>query len=147
MKKIKSLGLSLVVLLLSIGIVGCGGIITPVPKIEVTKASGNAIIIRKNSFVGSAVYYIVKLDGKNIAHIRTGQYFSIPLSVGTHSIGVKCFGGIFPIWHEDIVTTEIYDNTTVNFIINPNIICADIKLIDNKKAKLILQESYKILLN
>jgi len=148
MKRIKSLGLSLsVVLLLSVGFTGCGGLITPVPMIGVNEAKGNAIIMRNINFVGAGVYYVVKLDGKNIAHIRTGEHFSIPLSVGIHNIGVKCFGGIFPIWHEDTVTTEIYNKTTVHFVISPNIICADIKLIDNKEAKLRLQKSNEIILN
>jgi len=125
---------------------GCGGVIKQIPMISKHTLKGNVVVLRNKNIIGMGVDYIVKLDGDNIAKIGTGKHLSMPLSIGTHEIGVKCFGGIFPVWHEDIIPVKIHNNTTTYLLISPSPICANIEKITSSAASIKLKTSKVLLL-
>ena len=66
-------------------------------------------ITRDTAFVGSAVNYILKIDGKRVAAFATGETLKIYLESGEYSFGViveRSIFGISPIDETDVGIKE-----------------------------------------
>lgn len=54
------------------------------------KAVGTIIIVRDSGFYGTLADVIVFVDGKRVGILRPGQKFTLPLSEGSHVVGINC---------------------------------------------------------
>ncbi len=112
----------------TLGLSGCAsGQIGTLP-VTTQAAAANVHVLRVSSIMGVGIAFRIAYDGQNIFDIRSGQVGSFPVPPGTHTIEVKCFGGLLPI----VQTEDVEENFTTGkdyyFLVQPDIVtCASIQ--------------------
>jgi hypothetical protein len=132
----------LLTLVCAIFIAGCAsGPIGKLSPIVDEKRSGEITVIRVSSIVGVANSYIVTLNGTDVFAIRSGQYTKFKFNEGEHYIGIKCFGGWSPTWKQDSLRFTIAPNSSLYFLVSPNMSCASIVSIAEADGRNRMQSS------
>lgn len=126
------------------GLFGCAssGRIGDLPKTRDGVPTSLLVLIRPSHFAGSAVSYYMKLDGKEIFSIRSGEDTSITISSGEHRLTVKCAGGPTTPWEEHGGLILVPPNQAVYMEVTPDLTaCAKIHALEPVEAKRLLLDS------
>ncbi|MEO7622536.1 MAG: hypothetical protein ABIS30_05675 [Gallionella sp.] len=121
----------------------------PVNKLpEAETDTNNITILRNNEFYGSAIHFWPTVDNEDIAGLLVKQHVSFILPNGKHFIGVRCFGGEWPLWrtwkHEQL-EVEVSSNERRYFLVTASYFnCAGIKEIQESVAHNFLPGSIRI---
>ncbi len=115
------------------------GPIGTLPEVSSPSTAAEVIIVRNKSMFGATNSFKITLDGQEILGIRTGEYTQFMVEPGTHSIGVKCFGGWTPTWKEDKKEFSFKAQTRYYFLVGPVDIfeeaCAGIEQVAEQEGK------------
>jgi len=108
----------------------CGttsGLLNKLPEVGDNNNAGKVVVARVKMFLGGGNGYAIALDGKNIIGIGSGEHTEFFVPVGEHTIAVRCFGGIVPMQHEDLLNFTAKATEVNYFLISANMSCAEIK--------------------
>jgi len=137
-----------VICLMFLGLAGCvnlqHGIISFVPKISDSNEASELFVIRKKSFIGSAISFNVALDEQEIFAIKTGEYIKFPVVAGEHSVGVRCYSAWIPMMTQNIkVNVSCAPKEKYYFLISPSMgwNCAKIEVLKKEDGLKLLSES------
>jgi hypothetical protein len=132
----KSLALIYLVLL---GLAACAhGPIGSLPKVSSPDEAVDVTIIRDSSLAGSAISFLIILDGRDIFWIRVGDYTRFNLDPGRHSIGVGWAGGVSPNCIEGKLNMSFNPRSKYFFLVSPAVIlgeaCAKIEQLSEQQG-------------
>jgi hypothetical protein len=113
------------------------------PDLSDPDQASEVTVIRKKSVVAAANSYKITLDGKDVFWMRSGQYTTFMVDPGSHVIGVRCFGGLLPMWFHDTVEFMFEPRQTHYFTVDPygGLKCAKIEIVDQAEARDLIPSS------
>ena len=111
--------------------------INQIPKSYIGKGGTAVVLVNDYNFQGSGIDYFLTLNSDDVVKIGIRKKHVIALPAGKHQIGVRCFGGIFPISHYSNLDIQITDDETVYLLISNDkyTACADVKLLNEVEVK------------
>ena len=124
---------------------GCASLrpVTNIPEGE--DQQNNVTLLRNFNFYASAYHYWATLDDEDIAGLLVKQNVSFILPPGKHSLGVRCFGGLWPMWWHDQIHVVISNSVKRYFLLSPYFLgCAEIEEIQSSEGLDRLRTSTRI---
>ncbi len=122
---------------LLLALMGCAtGPIGQLPRPQLGQEVGEVVILRNRNVVGSAVSYHIIVNGTIVFGIRVGQHTIFRLAQGIHRIGVRWFGGWFPMWMRSVKEFEIVPHQRIYLLVSPSFWGAEIEKISEKDGKM-----------
>jgi hypothetical protein len=107
-------------------------VIGALPPVADPRAAADVWVIRRYNYVGWANSYELTVDGSRVFGIRNNEHTAFLLPAGVHELGVRCFGGWFPIWHETKLRVSLRSGQKHFFAVAPSAgwNCASLRRVD-----------------
>jgi hypothetical protein len=124
--------------LAAIAVFGCAEPVTleklPPPD---PASAGEVVIVRPSAFIGDDLIYVVNVDKKDVAELRSRQYQRLMLPAGEHRIAIRCFNTLSG-WAETAMTQGVAVGKTAYLAVAPKHGCASVDQVPESEAKKLL---------
>src|SRR5712692_3272788 len=128
--------------LAAIAISGCGAAPVALEKLPPADSAdaGEVVVVRPKAFIGEEIVYVVNVDTKDVAELRSRQHQRFKLPAGDHRVAIRCFGA-FSGWAETAITHRVVAGQTAYLAVAPKHSCASVDPVPESAGRQLLSNT------